>query len=199
MKSVKIFFIDLAISILILLPCSFICDTLCSKAILDWLDIQIGLSCFAVIMLITNILLVRRTKERRITKIVNSVAIIALASTLIYGVFMILEWLFPKETTGSFTGNWELWFPVSISLATFLHLQERHRAKNYKNENNLVLLAEYDEKAEAETLCAMLKQKGINAMTVEKGSPMYINSESGAPVEVQVMCKDLQSAKKIIK
>lgn len=199
MKSVKIFFIDLAISILILLPCSFICDSLCSKAILDWLDIQIGLSCFAVIMLITNILLVRRTKERRITKIVNSVAIIALASTLIYGVFMILEWVFPKETTASFTGNWEQWFPVSISLATFLHLQERHRAKNYKNENNLVVLAEYNEKAEAGIVCAILEQKGINAMTVEKGSPMYINSGSDAPVQVQVMGKDLQRAKKAIK
>ena len=198
MKTVKYFFIDFAICLLISLPCSFLCDYLSQEGVIDWLDIQIALSGFAVIMLIANILLARRDKTARITAIVNSVAIVALASTIIYGVFMILEWLFPGDTAGSFTGNWVQWFPVSISLAIFLHLQERHRMQNYKSENDLVVAAECHDIAEAEKLSAVLEEKGIKAMAVEKGSPMYIDNADNAPLQIQVMGKDLQSAKKVL-
>lgn len=198
MKTVKYFFIDFAICLLISLPCSFLCDYLSQEGVIDWLDIQIALSSFAIIALIANIQLARRDKTARITAIVNSVAIVALASTIIYGVFMILEWLFPGDTAGSFTGNWVQWFPVSISLAIFLHLQERHRMQNYKSENDLVVAAECHDIAEAEKLSAMLEEKGIKAMTVEKGNPMYIDSCCNAPLQVQVMGKDLQSAKKVL-
>lgn len=198
MKTVKYFFIDFAICLLISLPCSFLCDYLSQEGVIDWLDIQIALSSFAIIALIANILLARRDKTARITAIVNSVAIVALASTIIYGVFMILEWLFPGDTAGSFTGNWVQWFPVSISLAIFLHLQERHRMQNYKSENDLVVAAECHDIAEAEKLSAMLEEKGIKAMTVEKGNPMYIDNADNAPLQIQVMGKDLQSAKKVL-
>ena len=198
MKTVKNFLIDFAICLLISLPCFFLCDYLSQKGAIDWLDIQIALSSFAIIALIANILLARRDKTARITAIVNSVAIVALASTIIYGVFMILEWLFPGDTAGSFTGNWVQWFPVSISLAIFLHLQERHRMQNYKSENDLVVAAECHDIAEAEKLSAMLEEKGIKAMTVEKGNPMYIDNADNAPLQIQVMGKDLQSAKKVL-
>ena len=198
MKTVKYFFIDFAICLLISLPCSFLCDYLSQEGVIDWLDIQIALSSFAIIALIANILLARRDKTARITAIVNSVAIVALASTTIYGVFMILEWLFPDNADSCFNGNWVQWFPVSISIATFLHLQERRRAEKYRNENDLVVAAECRDKAEAEALCAMLEEKGIKAMAVEKGNAMYIDSAKGLPVQVQVMGKDLQSAQRII-
>lgn len=198
MKTVKYFFIDFAICLLISLPCSFLCDYLSQEEVIDWLDIQIALSSFAIIALIANILLARRDKTARITAIVNSVAIVALASTIIYGVFMILEWLFPGDTAGSFTGNWVQWFPVSISLAIFLHLQDRHRMQNYKSENDLVVVAECHDIAEAEKLSAMLEEKDIKAMAVEKGSPMYIDNADNAPLQIQVMGKDLQSAKKVL-
>ena len=198
MKKVRVFLIDSIVSLLISAPFVFLCDWMGGKELVDWLDIQLALSGFAVIMLIANILLARRNKTARTTAIVNSVAIVALASTIIYGVFMILEWLFPGDTAGSFTGNWVQWFPVSISIATFLHLQERRRAEKYRNENDLVVAAECRDKAEAEALCAMLEEKGIKAMTVEKGNPMYIDNCSDAPLQVQVMGKDLQSAQRII-
>ena len=199
MKKVRVFLIDSIVSLLISAPFVFLCDWMGRKELVDWLDIQLALSGFAVIMLIANILLARREKTARITAIVNSVAIVALASTIIYGVFMILEWLFPGDTAGSFTGNWVQWFPVSISLAIFLHLQERHRMQNYKSENDLVVAAECHDIAEAEKLSAMLEEKGIKAMTVEKANPMYIDSCSDAPLQVQVMGKDLHSVKKVLK
>lgn len=199
MKTVKNFLIDFAICLLISLPCFFLCDYLSQKGAIDWLDIQIALSSFAIIALIAYILIGRRKKDTKIAGILNTVAILALASTVIYGVFMILEWLFPNNADSGFTGNWVQWFPTSISIATFLHLQERRRAEKYRNENDLVVAAECRDKAEAEAVCVMLEEKGIKAISVEKGNPMYIKSESGAPVQIQVMGKDLQSAKKIIK
>ena len=198
MKTVKYFLIDFAICLLISLPCFFLCDYLNPKGAIDWLDIQIALSSFAIIALIAYILIGRRKKDTKIAGILNTVAILALASTVIYGVFMILEWLFPNNAENGFTGNWVQWFPTSISIATFLHLQERRRAEKYRNENDLVVAAECRDKAEAEALCAMLDGKGIKAMAVEKGNAMYIDSAKGLPAQVQVMGKDLQSAQRII-
>lgn len=198
MKTVKYFLIDFAICLLISLPCFFLCDYMSQEGVIDWLDIQIALSSFAIIALIAYILIGRRKKDTKIAGILNTMAILALASTVIYGVFMILEWLFPDNAESGFTGNWVQWFPVSISIATFLHLQERRRAEKYRNENDLVVAAECRDKAEAEALCAMLEEKGIKAMAVEKGNAMYIDSAKGLPVQVQVMGKDLQSAQRII-
>ena len=199
MKAVKYFLIDFAISLLISLPCFFLCDYLSQEGVIDWLDIQIALSSFAIIALIAYILIGRRKKDTKIAGILNNVAILALASTVIYGVFMILEWLFPDNADSCFTGNWVQWFPVSISIATFLHLQERRRRKEYRNENDLVVAAECNDKTEAETICAMLEQEGINAMTVEKGSAMYIKTKKNTAVQLQVMSKELQKVKELIK
>ena len=198
MKAVKFFLIDFVISLLISLPCFFLCDYLSQEGVIDWLDIQIALSSFAIIALIAYILIGRRKKDTKIAGILNTVAILALASTVIYGVFMILEWLFPDNAESGFTGNWVQWFPASISIATFLHLQERRRAEKYRNENDLVVAAECRDRGEAEALCAMLEEKGIKAMAVEKGNAMYIDSAKGLPAQVQVMGKDLQSAQRII-
>ena len=199
MKTVKNFLIDFVFCLLITLPCYFLCDLIGEKGIIDWLDIQIALSSFAIIALIAYILIGRRKKDTKIAGILNTMAILALASTVIYGVFMILEWLFPDNADSGFTGDWVQWFPTSIAIATFMHFQERRRAQNYKNANDLVVAAECQEMSEAEAVRAMLNDKGINAMTVEKGSAMYINTESGAPLQVQVMGKELKRTQELMK
>ena len=199
MKTVKNFLIDFGLCLLLSLPCYFICDMIGNKGIIDWLDIQLGLAGVSLLLLVAYILVGRRNRKTKGAKIIGTMTIVAITATIVYGVFMLLEWWFPNNADSGFTGNWAQWFPVSISIAVFLHLQERRRMQSYKNANDLVVAAEYQEKAEAETICAMLEEKGIKAMTVEKGSPMYINCESSAPLQVQVMGKDLQIAKKIIK
>ena len=199
MKTVKNFLIDLGLCLLISLPCYFICDMIGNKGIIDWLDIQLGLAGVSLLLLIAYIQVGRRNRKTKAAKIVGTMTIVSITATIVYGVFMLLEWWFPDKADSGFTGNWVQWLPVSISIAVFLHLQERRRMQSCKNANDLVVAAEYQEKAEAETICAMLEEKGIKAMTVEKGSPMYINCESSAPLQVQVMGKDLQIAKKIIK
>lgn len=199
MKTVKNFLIDFVFCLLITLPCYFLCDMMGAKGIIDWLDIQLGLAAASLLLLIAYILVGRCCKESKGAKILGTMTVIAIATTVIFGVFMLLEWKFPDNTDSCFTGNWEQWFPASIAIATFMHFQERRRAQSYKNDNDLVVAAECQNKVEAEAVRAMLNDKGINAMTVEKGSAMYINTESGAPLQVQVMGKELKRAQELIK
>ena len=199
MKTIKNFLIDFAFCLLISLPCFFLCDVMGGKGIIDWLDIQLGLAAASLLLLIAYILVGRCCKESKGAKILGTMTVIAIATTVIFGVFMLLEWKFPDNTNSCFTGNWEQWFPASIAIATFMHFQERRRAQSYKNDNDLVVAAECQNKVEAEAVRAMLNDKGINAMTVEKGSAMYINTESGAPFQVQVMGKELKRAQELIK
>lgn len=199
MKTVKNFLIDFVFCLLITLPCYFLCDMMGGKGIIDWLDIQLGLAAASLLLLIAYILVGRCCKESKGAKILGTMTVIAIATTVIFGVFMLLEWKFPDNTNSCFTGNWEQWFPASIAIATFMHFQERRRAQSYKNDNDLVVAAECQNKVEAEAVRAMLNDKGINAMTVEKGSAMYINTESGAPFQVQVMGKELKRAQELIK
>ncbi len=198
MKTIKYFFIDFAISLLISLPCFFLCDYLSQKGVIDWLDMLIGLAGVSLILLVAYLVIGRLNRKKIAAKFIGSMTVVAIAATIIYCAFMLLEWWFPNNADSDFTGNWVQWFPASISIATFLHLQERRRAEKYRNENDLVVVAECRDRGEAEALCAMLEEKGIKAMAVEKGNAMYIDSAKGLPVQVQVMGKDLQSAQSII-
>lgn len=132
MKKVKYFLIDLVICLLIGFPFAFFCDWISNKDIFDWLDMMFGLGSASILMLVACILLARWNKKSKITRMVNTVTIVAIVSTIVYGVFMLLEWFFPNDTASSFTGNWELWFPVSISISTFLLLQEKRNINNLK-------------------------------------------------------------------
>lgn len=198
MKAVKYFLIDFTISLLISLPCFFLCDYLSQEGVIDWLDMLIGLAGVSLILLVAYLVIGRLNRKKIAAKFIGSMTVVAIAATIIYCAFMLLEWWFPDNADSGFTGNWVQWFPASISIATFLHLQERRRAEKYRNENDLVVAAECSDKAEAEALCTILEEKGIKAMAVEKGNAMYIDSAKGLPVQVQVMGKDLQSAQRII-
>ena len=100
MKTVKIFIIDFVISLLISLPCYFLCDMIGKKGIIDWLDIMLGIAGVAVLLLLADILLARRNKEAKIVKVVSTMTIVAFTATIIYSVFMLLEWQFPDNSPG---------------------------------------------------------------------------------------------------
>ena len=169
------------------------------KGFVDWLDLQLGLGGVAFLLLVAYLLFARRNKESKGAKIVNTMTVVAIVATVIYGVFMLLEWLFPDNADSVFTGNWEQWFPVSISMSVFLFMQNKRSTQSYKNDNDLVVAAECQDKTDAERICTMLEENGIKAMTVEKENPMYINSGNDTPVQVLVMGKDLPYAQKVIK
>ena len=197
MRKVKHFLVDLIIAILISLPCAFICDWIGKKGILDWLDILFGLAGVALLLLIAYISFSRWKKKAKITKILNTMTIVAIATTVIYGIFMLLEKLFPDADGNKFTGNWEQWFPVSISLALFLHMQEMRSMQSYKNNNDLIVAAECHTIAEAEAICTKLEANGIKSILVEKSSPMYLGSDSDSTFQVQVMDIESEKAKEL--
>ena len=199
MKTVKNFLIDFAFCLLISLPCFFLCDMIGGKGFVDWLDLQLGLGGVSIVLLVAYLLFARRNKESKGAKIVNTMTVVAIVATVIYGVFMLLEWLFPDNADSVFTGNWEQWFPASISMSVFLFMQNKRSTQSYKNDNDLVVAAECQDKTDAERICTMLEENSIKAMTVEKENPMYINSGNDTPVQVQVMGKDLPYAQKVIK
>lgn len=195
MKTVKNFLIDFTFSLLISLPCFFLCDMIEKKEVVDWFNLQLGLGGVAFLLLVAYLLFARHNKESKGAKILSTMTIMAIVATLIYGAFMLLEWLFPDNADSSFTGNWEQWFPVSISLSVFLFMQNKRTTQSYENDNDLVVAVECQDKTDAERICTILDENGIKAIAVEKESPMYINSVNDAPVQVQVMGKELKRTK----
>ena len=195
MKTVKNFLFDFTFSLLISLPCFFLCDMIEKKEVVDWFDLQLGLGGVAFLLLVAYLLFARHNKESKGAKILSTMTIMAIVATLIYGAFMLLEWLFPDNADSSFTGNWEQWFPVSISLSVFLFMQNKRTTQSYENDNDLVVAVECQDKTDAERICTILDENGIKAIAVEKESPMYINSVNDAPVQVQVMGKELKRTK----
>lgn len=136
MKTVKNFLTDLFFCLLISVPCFFLCDMIVEKNVIDWLDIELGLAGASVLLLITYMLFACCCKESKGRKIVGTMTILAIVATVIYNVFMLLEWLSPDNAESGFTGNWVQWFPVSISISVFLYMQERRRVQNCRNDNN---------------------------------------------------------------
>ena len=199
MKTVKNFLTDFFFCQLISVPCFFLCDMIVEKNVIDWLDIELGLAGASVLLLIAYMLFARCCKESKGRKIVGTMTILAIVATVIYSVFMLLEWLSPDNAESGFTGNWVQWFPVSISLSVFLYMQERRRRQSYKKDNGLFVVAKCQDKEEAEVICTKLAEQGIKALVADKKNPMYIENDGSAGVQVQVMESDLARAKELIR
>ena len=199
MKKVKIFTITLIQVIAILIPCIFLFDWIDNKTNADWLDVLYTLGGIVGTLIGTCLLLKQWNKEAKIRKTVKALTVIAIACTIMYCGYAFLNWIFPINTEEGFISDWAGWIAQSISLSIFIHIWDKRHRESLKNENNLVVIAEYNEKAEAETMCEKLESNGIKAMIVEKESPMYINNDNNAPVQLQAMGKEQKKAKELIK
>ena len=193
------FLLNVIIStILVSVPCIFLFEWIGSKEIVDWREILfIAIGC-SVALAATSIFLGRRKANSKIKDILNSITVIATISTIMYGGFCLMEWIFPLYKSNGFTDRWEEWLSMSVSLTVFFHIQDNYRKKK-NNENVLVVATGCNTVAEAEKLCAMLESNDIKAMIVEKENPMYIKNDSQVAVQVQVMNKDLQRAKELLR
>lgn len=91
------------------------------------------------------------------------------------------------------------WLEVMIILGAMSILNERCKLYGkVKNRNELVVVAEYTTQSEAKAKQTVLKAQGIESISVMKENPMYIKSESNAPIQLQVMSKDAEKAKELI-
>lgn len=198
MKKVKIFIVTLLQTIAVLIPCIFLFDWIGDSTNADWLDVLYILGGIVGALIGIGLLLKQWNKKARITKTVKTLTVIAITSTFMYCVYALLDWIFTINAEDGFIGDWAGWMAQSISLSVFFVIWDKRNRESLKNENDLVVLAEYNEKAEAETMCEKLESNGIKAMIVEKESPMYINNDNNTPVQLQIMRKEFKRAKELI-
>ena len=197
MKNIKYFIIDFITALIVSVPCIFLFDWISKKGIFNWLDILFIAGGISVVLIIINVLLARCKKCIKTKAVANILTAIAIISTIIFGGFTLLEWLFPTTAKG-FGDNWAHWMTLSVSMTTFFHIQEKRKEKSLKNENSLVVATECDDAVNAAKICAILDENGIKTMIVEKGSPMYINNGTEAIIQIQILGKELQKAKGLI-
>ncbi len=197
MKKVLHSLIDLILTLIVCIPCFYLFELIGNKR--DWLDILLTGAASSVVFIAATILLKRLKGCSIIKEIVKGAATIVTSTTLIYAGFTLLEYIFPMSKDNGFTGDWVQWLCMSFSLTIFFYFQEKRKEQSKKNENNLVVVAECYDNSEAETIRKTLESNDIKAMSVEKENPMYIKNANKATVQVQVLNKDLQKAKELIK
>ena len=197
MKKVLHSLIDLILTLIVCIPCFYLFEWIGNKR--DWLDILLTGAGSSVIFIIATILIGRLKGCSTIKKIIKGAATIVTSTTVIYAGLTLLEYIFPINKDKGFTGDWVQWLCMSFSLTIFFYFQEKRKEQNKRNENNLVVVAECSDNSEAENIRKTLENNNIKAMSVEKGNPMYIPNSNNVAVQVQVLSKDIQKAKELIK
>ena len=118
------------------------------------------------------------------------------ATAIMFLGFMLMEWLFERYTEKDYLLGPKYWLSFSIASAIIDLLYEKYKEKKHQKDGNaLVVAAECPDVASAESICNKLESNGINAMVVEKDSPIYIKGTiEFAEAQVQVGRKDLERA-----
>lgn len=159
---------------------------------ISWKSILITCAILSIVALIAKIITERRCLEGAWYKIIDAVFKIALYTTMFFGCFILLT------DAAEVADKTMHWLTLSISLGIFNTLYaERMRRESENDENMLVVAAECHDIPSAEAIVATLEAGGIQAMIVEKHSPIYIKG-SDAPAQVQVCRKDLNTAKHLL-
>lgn len=197
MKKTLNSFIDLILTLIVCIPFFYLFEWIGYRR--DWLDILLTGAASSVVFIAATILLKRLKGCSIIKEIVKGAATIVTSTTVIYGGLTLLEYIFPINKDKGFTGDWVQWLCISFSLTIFFYFQDKRKEQSKKNGNNLAVVAEYSNMTEAEATCRTLEINNIKAMSVEKGNPMYIPNSNNVAVQVQVLSKDIQKAKELIK
>lgn len=153
--------------------------------------------CAAAIIIID----IRRSKQAqtdRSTEIIKVCRRILTTTALMFGGFVLMEWLIIHEPGTEFVFDTEHFLPLALSIAISTYLYERHKDKAVERDvRRLVVATEVEDMQVAEAICSELEAQEIKALIVENGSPIYIKG-SGAPLQIQVTNGDLAKAKEII-
>ena len=199
MKTLLRFILNLTVTVVIMIPLIFFFKRIEEQGVLDWLEVMIILGAMSIILILISKLLGRNKGKSRIKEIASTITVITCTSTILYCGFAFLECLVEWRNENPFVYAWDERLALCLSLVIFNFLNERCKLYGkVKNRNELVVVAEYITQSEAETKQAVLKAHGIESIPVMKENPMYIKSESNAPIQLQVMSKDAEKAKELI-
>lgn len=164
----------------------------------SWISIAAGCIAATAGIIIVDIINTRKRKEDRSDKIINICRQILWTTTIMFCGMMLIEWLIQRFSDKDFALGTVHWLSFSFACAIFDQFHQKYiEKKMQEDENALVVAAECKDMQTAEDLCNKLESNGINAMIVEKDSPVYIKGND-SPVQIQVCRKDLVEANAII-
>ena len=164
----------------------------------SWISIAAGCIAATAGIIIVDIINSRKRKEDRSYKIINICRQILWTTTIMFCGMMLIEWLIQRFSDKDFALGTVHWLSFSFACAIFDQFHQKYKEKKMQeDESELVVAAECEDMQTAEEVCNKLESKGINAMIVEKDSPVYIKG-NGSPVQIQVCRKDLEKSKEII-
>ncbi len=163
------------------------------------------LSTIATCIILTAIFVVgdiinsRKKGVNRSDEIIRICRRVLTTTTVMFCGSLVIEWLIQKFSDEDFSLGMVHWLSFALAVALFDELIKKNNEKKIQeDENALVVAAECEDMQTAEDICSRLENSGINAMIVEKESPVYIKGNS-SPVQIQVCRKDLLKAEEVIK
>ena len=163
----------------------------------SWISIAAGCIAATAGIIIADIINSRKRKEDRSDKIIKICRQILWTTTIMFCGMMLIEWLIQRFSDKDFALGTVHWLSFSFACAIFDQFHQKYKEKKMQeDESELVVAAECEDMQTAEEVCNKLESKGINAMIVEKDSPVYIKG-NGSPVQIQVCRKDLEKSKEI--
>ena len=165
-----------------------------------WESSLLGCIFTTALIIILDIVRDRKSKVDRSSEIIKGCRQIFTQTTIMFAGFVFLEWwiIYDSSTDAEFVFDTERWLPLALAIGIGDYIYNRRKQRLIENdENRLVVVAEYLDMESAKGVCATLESNGINAMIVEKDSPIYINV-SNAPIQIQTCNKDRKAAKEII-
>ena len=164
----------------------------------SWISIAAGCIAATAGIIIVDIINSRKRKEDRSDKIINICRQILWTTTIMFCGMMLIEWLIQRFSDKDFALGTVHWLSFSFACAIFDQFHQKYKEKKMQeDESALVIAAECEDMQTAEDFCNKLESNGINAMIVEKDSPVYIKG-NGSPIQIQVCRKDLEKSKEII-
>ncbi len=151
-----------------------------------------------VIFVIGDIINSRKKGVDRSDDIIRICRRILTTTTIMFCGSLVIEWLIRRFSDEDFSLGLVHWLSFALAVALFDELIKKNQEKKtQEDENALVVAAECKDMQTAEYFCNKLESNGINAMIVEKDSPIYIKG-NGSPVQVQVCRKDLRKVNETI-
>ena len=151
-----------------------------------------------VIFVVCDIINSRKKGIDRSDDIIRICRRILTTTTVMFVGSLAMEGLIQRFSDDDFSLGLLHWLSFALAVALFDELIKKNQEKKtQEDENALVIAAECEDMQTAENLCNKLESNGINAMIVEKDSPVYIKG-NGSPVQIQVCRKDLEKSKEII-
>ena len=201
MKKILAYALMSIVLMLVYVVVSFLFDwlfDLIGEEKVSWRSMVVACTFTTAAIIIVDILNSRKKGVDRSDDIIKICRRILTTTTYMFCGMLLVEWLIQKFADKDFSLGLVHWLSFALAVALFDELIKKNKErKTREDENALVIAAECKDMQTAEGICNKLESNGIEAMIVDKDSPVYIKG-NGSPVQIQVCRKDLEEANAMI-